>query len=126
MKTIIQLDESSNYLNNLLAISPNSSGLFSSFIINNVQCALTPANYSTAQILPYHYSEYEQIFVCNLCNCTYDSVRSIKAHLWKHSGHHELSYPIHNNRSNLVKYLVKIEFSLNLLTSFKLNSSESR
>jgi hypothetical protein len=111
LKTIIQLDESANYFNNLLAISsnslsPNSSGLFSSYIINNVH-PLTPnqiSNYSATQILPYHYSEYEHIFVCNLCNCTYDSLRSIKAHLWKHSGHHELSYPIHNmnNRSNIL------------------------
>lgn len=52
--------------------------------------------------LPYHYSDYENLYICNLCNCTYDSLRSIKAHLWKHSGHHELSYPIHdyNNREN--------------------------
>jgi hypothetical protein len=46
--------------------------------------------------LPYHYSHYEGLYVCNLCNCTYDSLRSIKAHLWKHSGHRELSYPIHD------------------------------
>ena len=52
--------------------------------------------------LPYHYSDHENLYICNLCNCTYDSLRSIKAHLWKHSGHHELSYPIHdyNNREN--------------------------
>ncbi len=46
--------------------------------------------------LPYHYSECDKLYVCNLCNCTYDSLRSIKAHLWKHSGHRELSYPIHD------------------------------
>ncbi|CAF0739182.1 unnamed protein product [Brachionus calyciflorus] len=47
--------------------------------------------------LPYHYSEIDNIYICNLCNCTYDSLRSIKAHLWKHSGHHELCYPIHKD-----------------------------
>jgi hypothetical protein len=80
--------------------TPSQTPLFSSFIINNLH-PLTPSqisNYQAAQMLPYHYSEYDHIFVCNLCNCTYDSLRSIKAHLWKHSGHHELSYPI-NNRS---------------------------
>jgi hypothetical protein len=34
------------------------------------------------------------IYICNLCQCTYDSLRSMKAHLWKHSGHHNLSYPM--------------------------------
>jgi hypothetical protein len=134
LKTIIQLDESASYFNNLMAYSSpaaglpaNSSGLFSSFIINNLH-ALTPnqvSSYAAAtaaaaaaaaaggasngpQILPYHYSEYEHIFVCNLCNCTYDSLRSIKAHLWKHSGHHELSYPIHNmNNNSRCKYIMK-------------------
>ena len=50
---------------------------------------------------PYHYSEYENVYICNMCFSTYDSLRSIKAHLWKHSGHHKFSYPIHdyNNRS---------------------------
>lgn len=46
--------------------------------------------------LPYHYCEYDKLYICNLCNCTYDSLRSIKAHLWKHSGHRELCYPIHD------------------------------
>ncbi len=50
--------------------------------------------------LPYHFSEYENLYICNLCNCTYDSLRSIKAHLWKHSGHRELSYPIHDYDNN--------------------------
>ena len=56
--------------------------------------------------LPYHYSEFENLFVCNLCNFTYDSLRSIKAHIWKHSGHHDLSYPIldlNNNNNNINK-----------------------
>lgn len=44
--------------------------------------------------LPYHYSDYENLYVCNLCHFTYDSLRSIKAHIWKHSGHSALSYPI--------------------------------
>ena len=58
-------------------------------------------NNSLNQQTPYHYSEYENVYICSLCNCTYDSLRSIKAHLWKHSGHHKFSYPIHdyNNRS---------------------------
>ena len=54
--------------------------------------------------LPYHYSECENIYICNLCHCAYDSLRSIKAHLWKHSGHHKFSYPIHdyNSRSKFI------------------------
>lgn len=66
---------------------------------NPVQALPAP---NTLQTLPYHFSEYENLYICNLCNCTYDSLRSIKAHLWKHSGHHDLSYPIHdyNNRES--------------------------
>ena len=43
-------------------------------------------NQEIKQNLPYYYSEYEKLYVCNLCNFTYDSLRSIKAHIWKHSG----------------------------------------
>jgi hypothetical protein len=52
--------------------------------------------------IPYHISEIDNMYVCNICNFTYDSLRSIKAHLWKHSGHHSLSYPIndYNNNNN--------------------------
>ena len=58
-------------------------------------------NNSSSEQTPYHYSECENVYICNMCNSTYDSLRSIKAHLWKHSGHHKFSYPIHdyNNRS---------------------------
>ena len=74
--------------------SPEYFKLTTSTPNNNVTCA------NFASSLPYHFSEFENLYICNLCNCTYDSLRSIKAHLWKHSGHHELSYPIHdyNNR----------------------------
>lgn len=112
MKTIIRLEDGSAYFcsngSNLIAATAAaaaktsdgeaipSNELFSSFIINNVQPSPL-ANYSGTQLLPYHYSECQQIFVCNLCKCTYDSLRSIKAHLWKHSGHPILHYPIHSD-----------------------------
>ena len=43
---------------------------------------------------PYKFLDDENIFICNICQCTYDSLRSMKTHIWKHSGHHNLSYPI--------------------------------
>jgi hypothetical protein len=86
--SIIQLED---FDDKLLANDPIINEHISIFNRNNQQ---------QQQQLPYHYSEFENIYICNLCNCTYDSLRSIKAHLWKHSGHHKFSYPIHdyNNR----------------------------
>ena len=72
---------------------------------NSISCIkLQPVNISTSSssCLPYHYSDYENLYVCNMCNCTYDSLRSIKAHLWKHSGHSDFSYPIHDHNSRQI------------------------
>lgn len=96
IKTVYQLEpEPASLQCSLIDIVPNS------YNIQTVSLT-TPQNISLNSFaLPYHFSEYENIYICNLCNCTYDSQRSIKAHLWKHSGHHELSYPIqdYSNRS---------------------------
>jgi hypothetical protein len=82
--SIIQLDD----LDKLAHMNANNNGGTFNYVSNSEQT-------------PYHYSEYENVYICNMCYSTYDSLRSIKAHLWKHSGHHKFSYPIHdyNNRS---------------------------
>ena len=43
---------------------------------------------------PYRFLDDKNMYICNLCECTYDSLRSMKAHLWKHSGHQDISYPM--------------------------------
>jgi len=50
----------------------------------------------------FRFIDESNLFVCSLCNCNYDSLRSIKAHLWKHSGHHHLSYPINEAKNEAV------------------------
>lgn len=106
LKTVFQLEEPINFyeLKNekLVDLTPSfigSNKQISFFPSADLACSST--NLAQFTSLPYHYSEHENIYVCNLCNCTYDSLRSIKAHLWKHSGHRELCYPINDhNRSN--------------------------
>lgn len=87
--SIVQLED----LDKLVQINAASS--CSSIVVGDT------SNNCSIEQTPYHYSECENVYICNMCNCTYDSLRSIKAHLWKHSGHHKFSYPIHdyNNRS---------------------------
>ena len=63
------------------------------------------------KFLPYHYSDNENIYICNLCNCTYDSARSMKAHLWKHSGHHELNYPMSDDLANKNRSILFIQIN---------------
>jgi hypothetical protein len=79
--------------------------------------------------LPYHYSVSDNLYICNLCNCTYDTLRSIKAHLWKHSGHHELSYPISDYNLTTLNSSIPNEPSPNdhflLFTTADLNSKMS-
>ncbi len=70
-------------------------------------------------VAPYRYFDETNIYICNLCNFTYDSLRSIKAHLWKHAGHHDLSYPLAENHAN--GSTSKSNFHLKLLNKNKIS-----
>lgn len=38
-----------------------------------------------------------QSYICSICNYYCDTQRTLKAHMWKHSGHKNLQYPIFQN-----------------------------
>lgn len=43
------------------------------------------------------FTEKDGVYVCNICGYDCESQRVIKAHMWKHSGHKDLSYPTFQN-----------------------------
>lgn len=97
-KSLIYVDEISTKqaLSNLEEVTDSNgtvAPVLNTSVSSPIQRKTTRYNMSLIS-LPYHYCDCDKLYICNLCNCTYDSLRSIKAHLWKHSGHHELSYPI--------------------------------
>ena len=45
----------------------------------------------------YIYDESNKWYQCTLCGYSTDHQRTIKAHIWKHSGHKDLDYPMFQN-----------------------------
>lgn len=110
-KLVVKLEPSkdeplSPKITTILCSSLKSNTILTPKIVNNChqqfQQQLQPQQHQQSY-QPYHYSEFQHMYICNLCNSAYDSLRSMKAHLWKHSGHHELSYPIHDYNNNCTK-----------------------
>lgn len=66
-------------------------------LTNNSIPILSPINNNNNNVVcqqPYRFVDDKNHYSCNLCEYTYDSLRSMKAHIWKHSGHHDISYPM--------------------------------
>lgn len=43
------------------------------------------------------YPDDSKTYICNICDYECESQRTIKAHMWKHSGHKKLQYPTFQN-----------------------------
>lgn len=46
---------------------------------------------------PYTYDESNKWYQCTICGYSSEQQRTIKAHIWKHSGHKDLDYPMFQN-----------------------------
>ena len=61
-------------------------------------CAQSADKKSTAASdQAYQYDAYNKWYQCTLCGYSTEHQRSIKAHIWKHTGHKDLDYPMFQN-----------------------------
>ncbi|XP_013405269.1 zinc finger protein 507 isoform X2 [Lingula anatina] len=60
------------------------------------QQVTTAVNSSGGQ-LAFVFDQGQSVYRCTICSYTCEHQRTIKAHVWKHSGHQEIEYPMFQN-----------------------------